>query len=148
MPTEDPNLHLVRQRKKIYIKPVPICFLNYEFWKIYLAPSPTSIAPGNRFSDRPAAIGFMRSYSHLIQNRLDFILAQEDHLLPSENWNGSNGPRLLHIFTGSMIARLLHGIIMASCVSPDVRTATRSSQWWCVTSRLNLRKKVFCGKKL
>ena len=27
-----------------------------------------------------------------------------------------------------------------------VRTATRSSQWWCVTSRLSLRKKVFCGK--
>ena len=26
----------------------------------------------------------MRSYSHLIQHRLDFIFAQEDHLLPSE----------------------------------------------------------------
>ena len=31
VPTEDPNLHLIRQRNKIHIKPVPICFLNYEF---------------------------------------------------------------------------------------------------------------------
>ena len=84
VPTEDPNLHLIRQRNKIHIKPVPICFLNHEFWKIYLAPSQTSVAPDNCFSDRPAAMGFMRSYSHLIQHRLDFILAQEDHLLPSE----------------------------------------------------------------
>ena len=84
VPSEDPDLHLIRQRNKIHIKPVPICFLNYEFWKIYLAHSQTSIAPDNCFSDRPAAMGFMRSYSHLIQHRLDFILAQENHLLPSE----------------------------------------------------------------
>ena len=34
----------------------------------------------------------------------------------------------------------------STVLSISVRTATRSSQWWCVTSRLNLRKKVFYGK--
>ena len=84
VPTEDPKLHLVRERDKICITPVPVCFLNYEFWKIYLAPSSNSTAPGNRFSNRSAAIGFTRSDSHLIQYRLDFVLVQEDHLLLSQ----------------------------------------------------------------
>ena len=84
--TEDPNLHLIRQGNKMHIKPVPLCFLNHDFWNIYLAPSSTqsSVPLDGNISNRAAAMGFMRSYSHLIQHRLDFILAQKDHLLPSE----------------------------------------------------------------
>ena len=81
VPTEDPKLHLVWQRNKIYIKPIPVCFFNYKFWKIYLAPPQNSIKPGD---DCLAALGFMRSYSRLIQHRLDFVLAQQNHLLPSQ----------------------------------------------------------------
>lgn len=82
VPTEDPRLHLIWQRNKIYVKPVPVCLFNYDFWKTYLALPPNSTTPCTQSSDRSAAIGFMRSYSHLVQHRLDFILAQEHHLLP------------------------------------------------------------------
>lgn len=84
VPTEDPKLHLVWQRNKIYIKPIPVCLFNYEFWKIYLAPPQNSIMTDDHCSSRFAAIGFIRSYSHLIQHRLDFVLAQQNHLLPSQ----------------------------------------------------------------
>ena len=85
VPTEDPKLHLVWERNKIYIKPIPVCLFNSEFWNIYLAPPQKSIIiPDDYCSNRLAAIGFVRSYSHLIQHRLDFVLAQQNHLLPSE----------------------------------------------------------------
>ena len=84
VPSEDPKLHLVWQRNKIYIKPIPVCFFNYEFWNSYLASSKNLTAAGNRYSHRPAALGFMRSYSYLIQHRLDFIFAQQHHLIPAQ----------------------------------------------------------------
>ena len=83
MPTEDPKLHLVWQQDKIYIKPVPVCLFNHEFWQIYLALPLCSTTTYTLSSNRSAAIGFMRSYSRLIHHRLDFILAQEHHLLPN-----------------------------------------------------------------
>ncbi|KAL8792556.1 MAG: hypothetical protein Q9195_004855 [Heterodermia aff. obscurata] len=84
VPTEDPKLHLVWERDKIYIKPIPVCFLNYDFWEVYLPRSQNSTISDDYCSNRFAAIGFMRSYSHLIQHRLDFVLAQQNHLLPGE----------------------------------------------------------------
>lgn len=88
VPAEDPKLHLVWQHNKIYIKPVPVCLFNYEFWQTYLALSPNPSAPYSRSSARSLAMGFMRSYAHLIQHQLDFMLAQENHLLPNHlEWN-------------------------------------------------------------
>ena len=84
MPTEDPKLHLVWQRNKIFIKPIPVCLFNYEFWKVYLALPQNSPIPDDYRFNRFAAIGFIRSYSHLVQHRLDFVLAQQNHLLPSQ----------------------------------------------------------------
>jgi hypothetical protein len=36
VPTEDPKLHLVWQHDKIYVKPIPVCLLNHDFWTTYL----------------------------------------------------------------------------------------------------------------
>lgn len=76
--TEDVGLHLVWHRDKIYIKPIPLCLLNYNFWAQFLSTST------DRTFDRAAAIGFMRSYSLLVRHRVDFVLAKESHLFPAE----------------------------------------------------------------
>ncbi|CAG7933488.1 unnamed protein product [Penicillium olsonii] len=94
IPTEDPRLHLVWTRNKIYIKPVPLCLLNHEFWVRYLQPQkralsedslpvprikePNALAFGNSI-----AMGFMRSYAFLVKSPLDFAIAKESCLIPS-----------------------------------------------------------------
>lgn len=84
VPTEDVRLHLVWQRNKIYVKPVPVCLLNYQFWERYLTSSSDLESSLGGPTDRSVAAGFVRTYSRLIQHRLDLILAQENHLLPRE----------------------------------------------------------------
>jgi hypothetical protein len=95
VPAEDPKLHLIRHHNKIYLKPMPICLLNHHFWTLYLAPSrgkasscTNLVNAGEKHSspkfDRSVAVGFLRSYAFLIQHRLDLILAQEHHLIPSD----------------------------------------------------------------
>ncbi len=93
VPTEDPRLHLVWHRDKIYIKPVPSFLLNHNFWTIYLQPpggKSTSQSPskssqsGSVAFDQSIAIGFMRSYALLVPQRLDFALAKEAHLMPDD----------------------------------------------------------------
>ncbi|KAK3937547.1 hypothetical protein QBC46DRAFT_392479 [Diplogelasinospora grovesii] len=93
VPTEDPRLHLVWDRDKIYIKPVPMFLLNHDFWTIYLPPSErvpcskSSPAPSESATiafDRSVAVGFLRSYSLLMSHRLDFAIAKESHLIPDD----------------------------------------------------------------
>ncbi|RYP01146.1 hypothetical protein DL765_010879 [Monosporascus sp. GIB2] len=95
MPTEDPRLHLVWQEKRIFVKPIPLCLLNHDFWTRFLSNSNTtsrlsstsnsytadqqSSAPG---SYRAVALGFLRSYAFLIQHRSDLRLAKEHYLIP------------------------------------------------------------------
>lgn len=99
IPTEDPRLPLVWNTSKIYIKPVPLCLLNYEFWVRYLQPlkralSSESSSPILKFPepaalvfDSPIAMGFMRSYAFLIKSPLDFAIAKEFYLIPTDiNW--------------------------------------------------------------
>lgn len=95
VPTEDPKLHLIWHRDKIYIKPIPVCLLNYNFWTAYLPPLADTISSrmnmpqaggkdlGPEF-DRSVALGFVRSYAYLVQHHLDFILAREHHLIPGD----------------------------------------------------------------
>lgn len=71
--TENPQLHLVYYYDKIFIKPIPRYLLSYAFWQ-YLGNQSNAL--------REAAIGFMRTYSYLVQYESDFILAQSKGLLP------------------------------------------------------------------
>lgn len=99
---EDIHLHLVWRHNRIYIKPMPLCLLNFDFWTMYL-PLPigdTTSHEGNSASqqrplkpmyDRKAALGFMRSYALLVRHHIDFVLACESHLFPTnfewEKWS-------------------------------------------------------------
>jgi hypothetical protein len=103
IPTEDARLHLIWSREKIFVKPVPEFLLNWDFWGVYLSPSPSSAAGLERTKgedsttldkttslgqDPPkenlhaSALGLLRSHALLIPSQLDFSLAQESHLLP------------------------------------------------------------------
>ncbi|KAK4638899.1 hypothetical protein QC761_703540 [Podospora bellae-mahoneyi] len=91
VPTEDPRLHLTWHRDRIYIKPVPVFLLNYQFWTTYLQTSTQDSSrgmPNELGFDSSIATGFLRSYALLVPHRLDFELAKEAHLIPGdvENW--------------------------------------------------------------
>jgi hypothetical protein len=96
IPTEDPMLHLIWNRNKVYVKPVPLCLLNYEFWVRYLQPLKRALSSENSLPvpkipepaasvfDSSIAIGFMRSYASLIKSLLDFAIAKETYLIPTD----------------------------------------------------------------
>ncbi|PSK58771.1 Endoplasmic reticulum membrane protein 65 [Elsinoe australis] len=77
VPTEDANLHLVWNRTTIYLKPLPRCLLH---------PVTSSLisSSGTKSQAKPAALGFLRSYSRLIRTELDLSIAQLYHLVPPE----------------------------------------------------------------
>lgn len=92
---EDAHLHLVWHHNKIYVKPLPLCLLNYDFWTTYLPLQVDSTSsekgtfairpvPPSPVFDRAAAVGFMRSYALLVRHHVDFILACESHLFPAK----------------------------------------------------------------
>lgn len=94
--TEGPKLHLVWFRDFIYIKPIPICLLNYSFWEIFLreifvgssAVSPQTISNPPP-SVRETTLGFLRSYAFLIRHRSDLQIALSVGLLPADTiWEG------------------------------------------------------------
>ena len=83
MLSEDPKMHLIWTPNKIFIKPIPHCLFSYHFWLFFLSPAiSTEKAHENARFDRALALGFLRSYTHLIRHRSDFAIAKERHLLP------------------------------------------------------------------
>lgn len=76
----------------IYIKPLPVCLLNYDFWAAYLRlpgerKADSTIVSSNAVIpnfDRSAAVGFLRSYAFLIKHRIGFILAKDSRLVPED----------------------------------------------------------------
>lgn len=80
VPVENPQLHLVWHRDKFYIKPLPECLLNHDFW--------TGHRSSHGTNKRSVALGFVRSYAHLIKHRSDFALVHVHHLIPETvTWN-------------------------------------------------------------
>lgn len=131
--TEDTRLHLVWYRNKIYIKPMPLCLLNHDFWTIYLAPPAAGEqAPGQDAStfDRRVALGFMRSYALLIRHRVDFILAREAHLFPA-NFDWDDWSRFIsyfrHIEDEDVANRYHYGQLRLSRLNWVVRLCRPSS---------------------
>ncbi|KAL7783939.1 hypothetical protein V8C43DRAFT_169457 [Trichoderma afarasin] len=86
VPVENPRFHLIRQEKSVFIKPIPVCLLNYDFWTQYLASDfhTSRVMLSESDSYRATALGFLRSYSHLIQHQSDLRIAK-DHGLISED---------------------------------------------------------------
>ena len=89
--SEDPKMHLIWTTNKIFIKPVPHCLFSYHFWLSFLSsgvctenPHGSSKSQDHANFNRTLALGFLRSYSYLIQHRSDFAIAIERHLIPAD----------------------------------------------------------------
>ncbi|KEY71971.1 hypothetical protein S7711_07117 [Stachybotrys chartarum IBT 7711] len=83
--TEDPELHIVWLHSRIFIKPIPPFLFSHALWEVYLGPaSSPSFHSSETDKLRRAALGYMRSYYHLIQHESDYRLAQEVRLIPLE----------------------------------------------------------------
>ena len=76
IPCEDPSLHLIWFNEAIYMKPLPPCLTNYEFFKAYICPSEELFS---------LACGLLYSYIHLIRYESDFRIARNGGLLREAN---------------------------------------------------------------
>ncbi|KAL8903535.1 MAG: hypothetical protein Q9207_003869 [Kuettlingeria erythrocarpa] len=84
--TERIDLHLVWTDDNIFIKPLAPFLLQYAFFAQHICPN---------LSLLPSALGFLHTYTKLIQHRTDFILALELRLLPPDvTWSAWNRFRL------------------------------------------------------
>ena len=77
--TEEPRLHLVWIHHRIFIKPLPLYLLSYAFWEGFLDQPSTRLGEA-RARIHASALGFLRTYRHLIRHETDFNIAQQDHL--------------------------------------------------------------------
>ena len=88
---EDPALHLAYYYDTLYLKPIPQCLFNYAFWKEYLLPSKSDCPGAQQVFDIDsnsricrAALGYLRSYSFLVQHESGFLIAQRADLIPKD----------------------------------------------------------------
>lgn len=77
--TEDPKLHLVWIRDRIFVKPLSLYLTSYTFWQQYLG-------NGANAHIREAALGYLRTYFYLIRSESDFHIARDSslHLVPAD----------------------------------------------------------------
>lgn len=76
--TERPDLHLTWIYNRIYLKPIPKVLLSHAFWECFLVED--ELSSSKQLIE--AANGYLRSYSHLIRHRSDFVIAREKGLIP------------------------------------------------------------------
>lgn len=81
--TEQADLHLVWDSDdlRIFLKPLPAYLLNREFWKTHICPNEKTFLN---------ALGFLRTYVHLIPCEIDLDLAIEERLLPKIHASGND----------------------------------------------------------
>ena len=77
--TEDPRLHLVWLYDRVFVKPIPKYLLSHQFWTTYLCRHDSPLGK-DRQEIFKAALGYLRTYQHLIKHESDFNIAQEDGL--------------------------------------------------------------------
>ncbi|KAG7009681.1 hypothetical protein G7Y79_00002g007960 [Physcia stellaris] len=131
--TENPQLHLVWYYDRIFIKPIPRYLLSFAFWQ-YLGAEPAAT--------RKAAIGFMRSYSHLIQYESDFSLALEKGLIPRRSPCGPSTATGKDDITFESFVRLITSFDRFD----DAHVSPRYSYGELRLTRLNFYSRIFLGK--
>lgn len=127
--TEDPKLHMVWIDSRVYIKPLPAYLLSHAFWTYSFSAqySPYSKEVSDRLAR--AALGFLRTYMHLIQYESDFRLAKENCLIPSlTTWTAWNA------------------FISPLCDVLDTEVSPRYQFGELRLSRLNFWSKFFSGR--
>lgn len=77
--TENPRLHLVWIHDRIFIKPLPRYLLSADFWR-YVMNNNLSPLGDRRTEIKRAALGYLRTYRHLIRHESDLAIAQQEHL--------------------------------------------------------------------
>lgn len=132
--TEDPKLHLVWYTDVIFIKPIPQCLLNYQFWTRYLCQRADS-NPQEASTNIQSVLGFLRTYALLIRHPSDFHFAIMSRLVPEDvNWNQFaqfiEGFR--HIKDDQVSPRYCFGQLRLTRLNWAVRIfrPSSSSQWW------------------
>lgn len=74
--SEDPKLHLVWIEDRIFIKPLPRYLLSHAFWERYLVYHRGDASSAD-VCTYAAALGYLRTYVHLIKYESDFRIAKE-----------------------------------------------------------------------
>lgn len=72
IPSEYPKLHLIWFKEIVYIKPLPPCLTNYEFFKTHICSNEELFS---------LACGLLYSYTNLIRHEIDYRLAIDMGLL-------------------------------------------------------------------
>jgi hypothetical protein len=78
--SEEPKLHLIWHYDRIFVKPLPKYLLSYDFWDRFLTGKENQALDAQATHVREAALGFLRTYFHLIKYESDFRIAQDDKL--------------------------------------------------------------------
>lgn len=127
--TENPKLHLLWIDNRVYIKPIPSYLLNHAFWVYTFSTQHSPFASDARNLLSRSALGFLRTYAHLIRHESDFRLAKERCLIPSSitwrAWNTFTFP-LRDVLDTEVSARYRFGELRLS--------------------RLNFWSKIFLGR--
>ncbi|OLN82217.1 UDP-N-acetylglucosamine transferase subunit alg13 [Colletotrichum chlorophyti] len=84
--TENPELHLVWAKNRIFIKPLPRWLLDPDFWAAHLVTSQRQ--PDTQKQQLAAcALGFLFTYTALIAYESDFRIAIDKGLVPEMSWD-------------------------------------------------------------
>jgi hypothetical protein len=135
VPSEDSALHMVWTENTIYVKPLPLCLLNHNFWTRYLARPSTPHAQDSRPSDRQIAASFLRSYAFLIRHRCDYEIAKTSLLIPGD-FEWIQWSRFMNKFRSldieSVAKRYHYGQLRLSRLNWAVRLLRpqESRTWW------------------
>jgi hypothetical protein len=74
--TEELRLHLLWGYGQIFVKPIPRYLLSHAFWEHYLCHG-SLLQESTRIEIVGHALGFLRTYAHLIQHESDFLIARD-----------------------------------------------------------------------
>ncbi|CAO2656099.1 Nn.00g049020.m01.CDS01 [Neocucurbitaria sp. VM-36] len=77
--TEEPKLHMIWFYDRIHIKPIPRYLLSRHFWESCLL-DPKQPLGSTHDTVLTSALGFIRSYAHMIKYESDLRIAQERSL--------------------------------------------------------------------
>lgn len=81
--TENPELHLVCISNRVFVKSLPVYLLSHAFWSYLVFPSKEASENYRRRAQQilQAALGYVRTYTHLIQYESDLRIAQKERLV-------------------------------------------------------------------
>ncbi|KAI4285590.1 MAG: hypothetical protein L6R35_004631, partial [Caloplaca aegaea] len=88
--SENPELHLAWTDNRIFIKPIPPYLLSHAFWTTQLLPQTSDTVKSVHSEEMTSsaiiksALGYMRTYYHLVQHESDLHIAQQARLLPPD----------------------------------------------------------------